>query len=126
LIGIAVCCGFAFATLTAQASYRVYVTNEISGDLSIIDGGTHEVVTTAPLGKRPRGIKAGPDGERLYVALSGSPIAPPGTDESSLPPADKSADGIGVFSLAEGRIERIITGVSDPEQLAVGLDGRHL
>ena len=35
----------------------------------------------------------------LYVALSGSPIAPPGVDEDTLPPADKTADGIGVATL---------------------------
>ncbi len=36
--------------------YRIYVTNEISGDLSVIDSTTMEVVSTIPLGKRPRGI----------------------------------------------------------------------
>src|SRR5690606_32910177 len=72
-------------------SFRVLVTNERSGDLSVIDGATHEVLATVPLGKRPRGLKISPDGKRLYVALSGSPIAPPGTDESTLPPADKGA-----------------------------------
>src|SRR5947207_12022516 len=74
---------------------RVYVTNEASGNLSVIDAEKQEVVATAPLGKRPRGIKASPDGKTLYVALSGSPSAPPGTDESKLPPPDRSADGIG-------------------------------
>ena len=37
--------------------YHVYVTNEYSGDLTVIAGGTNEVVATFPLGKRPRGIK---------------------------------------------------------------------
>src|SRR5262245_63610942 len=74
---------------------RVYVTNEASGNLTVINGETHEIVSTSPLGKRPRGIKASPDGKTLYVALSGSPSAPPGTDESKLPPPDRSADGIG-------------------------------
>src|SRR5204863_5177979 len=41
-------------------SVRVYVTNEMSGDLTIIDARTESVVATAPLGKRPRGIKASP------------------------------------------------------------------
>ena len=57
---------------------RVYVTNEASGDLTVIDASTGSVVATAPLGKRPRGIKASPDGKTLYVALSGSPNAGPG------------------------------------------------
>lgn len=116
---------FGFGPASA-AAYTVYVTNEISGDLSIVDGETREVVASVPLGKRPRGIKVSPDGHRLYVALSGSPISPPGVDESTLPPPDKSADGIGVFSIDERRLERIIRGVSDPEQLAVGAGGEYL
>ena len=32
---------------------RVYVTNEASGDLSIIDTISHQVLATVPLGKRP-------------------------------------------------------------------------
>ena len=77
----------------------VYVTNEQSGDLSIIDAATQTVVGTIPLGKRPRGIAASPDGTKLYVALSGSPSAPPGVDEKTLPPPDRSADGIGVVDI---------------------------
>ena len=49
---------------------HLYVTNERSGDLSVIDIGTERVVATVPLGKRPRGIRASPDGTLLYVALS--------------------------------------------------------
>src|SRR5215212_5837715 len=51
---------------------RVFVTNEASGDLTVIDAATQAVIATAPLGKRPRGIQVSPDGRRLYVALSGS------------------------------------------------------
>src|SRR5438552_1696406 len=72
-----------------KSGYRVYVTNESSGDLSIIDGSTLEVIATVPLGKRPRGIHVSPDGRTIYVALSGSPQAPPGVDENTLPPPDK-------------------------------------
>src|SRR6185436_9017634 len=56
---------------------RVFVTNETSGDLTVIDAATQTAITTAPLGKRPRGIQPSPDGKSLYVALSGSPPAPP-------------------------------------------------
>ena len=62
----------------APPPYRAFVTNETSGDLTVIAGGTHEVLATIPLGKRPRGIKVDPAGERLFVALSGSPPAPAG------------------------------------------------
>src|SRR5262245_27306483 len=64
-------------------SYYVYVTNERSGDLTIIDSVTNEAVKTVKLGKRPRGIHASPDKKTIYVALSGSPIAGPGVDEST-------------------------------------------
>src|SRR5271165_1240529 len=87
--------GFATSAFSAQPGYRIYVTNEGSGDLTVIDGGTHRVTATWPLGKRPRGVIGAPDKLRLYVALSGSPLAGPGVDEKSLPPADKAADGIG-------------------------------
>ncbi len=109
-----------------KSGYRVYVTNESSGDLSVIDGSTLEVIATVPLGKRPRGIHASPDQKTIYVALSGSPPAPPGVDESSLPPADKSADGIGVFDVEQNKLLRVIEGGSDPENFDVSQDGKML
>ena len=101
----------------------IYVTNEFSGDLSVIDPATRAVVRTVQLGKRPRGMALSPDGRKLYVAMTGSPVAPPGVDESKLPPPDKAADGIGVFDIGSGKVERVIRGVSDPEQLAVDPSG---
>ena len=108
------------------AAYRVFVTNEGSGDLSIIDPVARAVIGRVALGKRPRGIVASPDQRLLYIALSGSPIAGPGVDESSLPPADKGADGIAVFDVASGKVLRVLRGISDPEQVAVSPDGATL
>lgn len=105
---------------------RIYVTNERSGDLSVIDATTLEVVATVPLGKRPRGIHASPDGKLIYVALSGSPIAGPGVDEDSLPPADKSADGIGVYDIAQGKVVKMLKSGSDPEEFDITADGKFL
>ena len=105
---------------------RIYVTNEVSGDMTVIDSGTNNVIATVPLGKRPRGIHASPDGKTIYVALSGSPIAGPGVDESTLPPPDKSADGIGVFDVAQNKIVRVIKGGSDPENFDISKDGKQL
>ncbi len=106
--------------------YRIYSSNEISGDLTVIDSADYKVVATVPLGKRPRGIHASPDGKTIYVALSGSPPAGPGVDESKLPPPDKSADGIGVFDVATNKLVKVIQGGSDPENFDVSHDGKTL
>jgi YVTN family beta-propeller protein len=110
----------------AQRAYRIYVTNETSGDLSIIDSANHELIANIPLGKRPRGIRASHDGRTIYVALSGSPIAGPGVDESKLPPPDRSADGIGVFDVAQNKLVRVIRSGSDPESFDLSRDGKLL
>ena len=111
---------------TFTGAYGVFVSNEESGDLTAIDPATNAVVGTLPLGKRPRGIRVSPDGTRLYAALSGSPAAPPGVDERTLPPADKSADGIGVVDTWALRLLTVIKGPSDPEQLSLSRDGAWL
>ena len=91
-----------------STAFKLYVTNEVSGDMTIIDSADYHVIATVPLGKRPRGIHPSPDRKTIYVALSGSPIAGPGVDESTLPPPDKSADGIGVFDVAQRKIVRVL------------------
>jgi YVTN family beta-propeller protein len=114
-------------TVPAETSApRLYVTNEVGGDLSVIDSGNYNVLATIPLGKRPRGIHPSPDHKTIYVALSGSPIAGPDVDESTVPPPDKSADGIGVFDVAQNKLLRVIHGGSDPENFDVSQDGTQL
>src|SRR5882724_9055514 len=61
----------------AGGGYQIFVSDEKSGDLTVISGGDFKVVATIPVGKRPRGIHASPDGKTVYVALSGTPIEPP-------------------------------------------------
>src|SRR5689334_19301396 len=139
LAGLAVACGGsspqpasnAAAPAAAPApppvpALGLYVTNEQSGDLSIIDVDAAKVVGTIPLGKRPRGIAASPDGTKLYVALSGSPAAGPGVDEKTLPPPDRSADGIGVVDVQARKLLNVIKSGTDPEQVAVSKDGKRV
>jgi YVTN family beta-propeller protein len=104
----------------------IYVTNETSGELSIIDAATRAVVATVKLGKRPRGIAVSPDRTTLFVALSGSPNAPPGVDEKTLPPPDRSADGIGVIDLRQQKLLKVLQSGTDPEQVAVSPDGTQI
>ena len=62
----------------------------------------------------------------MLVALSGSPIAGPGVDESKLPPADRKADGIGVVDLATRKLVRTLQSGQDPEAFDLSPDGKTL
>jgi YVTN family beta-propeller protein len=113
----------AITTRAESPSYLVFVSNERSGDVSVIDGATDTVIATFKVGKRPRGIHAAPDGTRVFVTLSGSPRMAPGVDENRAP-ADKTADGLGVINpVARKLIDRWHIG-SDPEQFAISKDGK--
>jgi YVTN family beta-propeller protein len=133
----------ALSPLTTQASqnYQVYVSNEKSGDITVINGSDNQVLATIPVGKRPRGIHASPDGKTVYVALSGTPIAaPPQLDAKGNPifqkakddddddgvKADKSADAIGVVDVAEKKLRGKISAGSDPEEFSLSKDGTKL
>ncbi|HXU60764.1 MAG TPA: hypothetical protein VN962_03625, partial [Polyangia bacterium] len=104
----------------------VYVSAEDSGEILAVDPAKGEVAARIPVGKRPRGIKLSPDGKLLYVALSGSPRGGPGVDESKLPPADRSADGIGVVDVAAHKLLRTLPSGQDPESFDLSRDGKTL
>jgi YVTN family beta-propeller protein len=124
------------------ASYQVWVSNERSGDVTVIDGADFKVVGTFPVGKRPRGIHVSPDGKRVYVALSGTPIeGPPALDAQGNPilkknsksddddddvKADKSADGIGIIDVAKRKLTGKISAGSDPEEFVLSKDGTRI
>ena len=127
----------------APASYQIFVTNERSGDITIIDGGDFKVIGTITVGKRPRGIHVSPDGKTVYVALSGTPIGgPPALDAQGNPilkknskadddddddsKADKSADGIGVVDVAQMKLTGRISAGSDPEEFVLSKDGTRI
>ncbi|HVZ74558.1 MAG TPA: beta-propeller fold lactonase family protein [Polyangia bacterium] len=114
------------APLPAVASPLLYVSLEEGGEVVAVDPAKAEVVARIPVGKRPRGIKVSPDGKHLYVALSGSPRAAPGADESKLPPADRAADGVGVVDLATHKLLRTLSSGQDPESFDVSKDGKTL
>ena len=124
----------------AAGGFEVYVSNERSGDITVIDGASFQVIATIPVGKRPRGIHASPDGKTVYVALSGTPIeGPPELDANGNPvfkrdqgddddevEADKSADGIGVVDVATRKLTTKIQVGSDPEEFDISRDGTRL
>jgi YVTN family beta-propeller protein len=105
---------------------KLYVSDETGGAVVVIDATSGQVVDRIAVGKRPRGIRISRDGTVLLVALSGSPIAGPGVDESKLPPADRAADGIGVVDLATRKLVRTLTSGQDPEAFDLSPDGKTL
>tara|TARA_Y100000741_G_C18241643_1_gene553893 strand:- start:320 stop:1276 length:957 start_codon:yes stop_codon:yes gene_type:complete len=59
--------------LTPFATYakdRIFVTNEKSNTMSVIDAETLKVEHTIDVGDRPRGIGLSPDSSELYIAIS--------------------------------------------------------
>jgi YVTN family beta-propeller protein len=131
--------GLVLTILMAQASsglaqrlmttYLVCVSNEKSGDVSIIDGTNNKLLTTVPVGRRPRGVHASDDGRLLYVALSGSPYyedLPLDAEGNVVKYADHSADGIAVIDLKRGTLIRRFSVGSDPEQFLVDPSGARI
>jgi YVTN family beta-propeller protein len=122
-------------------TYQIFVSNEKSNDVTVIDGGTNKVAGTVPVGKRPRGIHVSPDGKTVYVAVSGTPVAgPPDLDAKGNPilkknkaddddddaNSDKAADGIAVLDVGTGKFVRKIAAGSDPEEFALSKDGTRI
>jgi YVTN family beta-propeller protein len=134
-----------WSTLSAQVmtgqGYQIFVSNEKSGDVTVISGADFKVVGTIPVGKRPRGIQVSPDGKTVYVAMSGTPIAPPpkldaqgnpiflrgkDDDDDDTARADKSADGIGVIDVAQKRLTGKLSVGSDPEEFSLSKSGSEM
>src|SRR5437870_10050766 len=112
-----------FAAGAESPNYFAFVSNEKSGNVTVIDGTSDAVVATFAVGKRPRGIHATRDGKRIFVTLSGSPRMAPGVDTERAP-ADKTADGLGVIDVSARKlVDRWHVG-SDPEQFAISKDGK--
>lgn len=104
----------------------VLVSNEAGNTVAVIDGTTDELLTTIPVGRRPRGMRLSTDRRRLYVALSGSARGGPGVDESKLPPPDRKADGIGSVDLLHLRLSGVLPSGPDPESFDILPDGKTL
>ncbi len=143
MLALLIACTVRSAPLRASGSYEIFVSDERSGNVTVIDGSDFKVLATIPVGKRPRGIHASPDGKTVYVALSGTPIeGPPPLDAAGNPilkknsksddddddnaQADKSADGIGIVDVAERKLIGKLHAGSDPEEFALSRDGSRI
>lgn len=63
-------CVLAAPAAMAAGTNRIFVSNERSNDVTVINGATLEVEATIPVGERPRGIGISPDHKEVYVAVS--------------------------------------------------------
>ena len=124
----------------AADGYQIFVSNEHSGTVTVINGTDFTVTDTITVGKRPRGIHASPDGKTVYIALSGTPIEPPPKldangnpifekghdDDDAEAKSDKAADGMGIIDAVQKKFLRKIPVGSDPEQFALSKDGTRI
>ena len=60
------------ASEAGTAELRVFVTNEKSNNVTVIEALSGKVLATIAVGQRPRGITASSDGRRVFVANSNS------------------------------------------------------
>ncbi len=106
----------------------VYVSNEDSGDISIISTVSNQVITTLNVGRRPRGIRVSHAGDKVFVALSGSPKCPPSMSDEDCgkQETDKTKDGIALVDVLTANLEQVLPGGSDPEQFDLSADNRRL
>lgn len=91
------------------------VSNEGSASVTVLDARDNSVVGVIPLGHRPRGIHAAPDGSRVYVATS-----------DPAPNAEGDGDAIVALDPRTGQVLDRHRAGSDPEQFALSPDGSHL
>ena len=97
----------------AMPAVAVYVTNEASGDMTVIDAAAQSAVRTIALGKRPRGLKVSPD----HTRLTSLDLARAGPGVMKRPSAGRqSAGSIGVFDLAENKLLKVLPSGSIPKR----------
>lgn len=107
---------------------RIYVSNEDSHNVSVLDARSATNIATIEVGKRPRGMKLSRDGSRLFVAVSGLPKCPPSVpdEECAKQGRDLQADGIAIVDTGLRKVIKVLAAGSDPEQFAMSVDGKRL
>ena len=97
--------------------YRIYVSNEYSADVTVIDPRTNEVIGTIPISGRPgdvrpRGMAVSADGTLIYIAVS-----------DFNPEFETSEDKIVAIDVRTNEVVREFRAGGNPERLALSPDG---
>jgi YVTN family beta-propeller protein len=131
------------------AAARIYVTNQLDNTASVIDGASHKVVATVPVGVSPAQMAVSPDRKSVYIANTGSnTVSVLNTDDDTvartiaLPPRSKPMDvavnpngrylytadgGSNRVSILDTRAKRVVASVRvgiQPLSVAAAPDGK--
>ncbi len=98
-------------------AYYVYISNEYSADISVIDSSTDEVIRTIEISGRPgevrpRGLNVSPDGRYIYVSVS-----------DFHPTVETDDDAIAVIDVVTNEVVQSIRAGGNPERVAATPDG---
>lgn len=107
----------------AAAGPLLWVSNEGSGDVALVDAGRGQVVARVPVGPRPRGLRIDRARGLLYAAVTGTPRPGAAVAAASAGDPDRGADGIAAVDLATRRVTSILPSGRDPESFDLGPDG---
>ena len=83
---------------------NAYITNDGSGNVSVIDTATNSVTATITVGSAPEGVAVSPDGSTVYVA-------------------NQHSNNVSVIDTATNRVSATIPVGSEPGGVAVTPDG---
>lgn len=101
---------------------RAFVSNEFSGDITIIDAAADRIVGRVLLGPagtaRPRGLAISPDGKTLFAAVTDASY---GQNEGG-----RRWQFIAAIDIETGRLTARYVCGSDPERMALTPDGHRL
>jgi YVTN family beta-propeller protein len=131
------------------APARIYVSNQLDNTVSVIDGATHKVVATVPVGVSPAHMAVSADRRSLYIANTGSDtVSVLNTDNNNvaktialpresrplgvavspsgryLYTADGGANRVSVLDTQAGRVVTSVRVGTQPLSVAVAPDGK--
>ena len=93
--------------MAIAASGRIYVTNEKSSNITVLDGKSYKVVRSFKTCKRPRGVHFSKDRKQFYVGCADDNV-------------------IAVYETATAKLVKRIRGIEEPETFDLAPDGEAL
>ncbi len=74
-----------FPVSLAHAAPILYIPNQLSNTVSVIDGSTYSMITTISVGQEPYGVGVSPDGKTVFITnLAGDTVSVISTDTNTV------------------------------------------